>query len=103
MVPYMSLFPHGNDPTVGDDATGTGVVANFIGYRFNAPELTSNNIYIARFDYNITADGHHAIFWRGAMQGLRTDLVGAQFPGEPAAQDLLNNSRGLRRSVSGTA
>jgi hypothetical protein len=95
MVPYMSLFPHGNDASVGDDASGTGVVANFIGYRFNAPELTSNNIYIARFDYNITADGHHAIFVKGAMQGLRTDLVGAQFPGEPAAQQLLNNSRGI--------
>ena len=94
MVPYMSLFPHGNDPTVGDDATG-GPIANFIGYRFNAPELTSNNIYIARFDFNLTANGHHAIFLRGSMQGLRTDLVGAQFPGEPAAQALLNNSRGV--------
>jgi hypothetical protein len=94
MVPYMNLFPHGNDPTTGDDATGT-VVANFIGYRFNAPELTSQNIYIARFDYNLTADGHHAIFWRGSMEGLRTDLVGAQFPGEAASQDLLNNSRGF--------
>ncbi len=95
MVPYMSLFPHGNDPSVGDDASGTGVVANFIGYRFNAPELTSNNIYIARLDYIITANGHNAIFVKGAMQGLRTDLVGAQFPGESAAQQLLNNSRGI--------
>jgi hypothetical protein len=95
MVPYMSLFPHGNDPFVGDDASTTGIVANFIGYRFNAPEYTSNNIYIAKFDYNITADGHHAIFWRGSLEGLRTDLVGAQFPGEAPAQSLLNNSRGF--------
>ena len=95
MVPYMALFPHGNDPDVGDDASGTGVVANFIGYRFNAPDLTSNNIYIARFDYNITANGHHSIFWRGSMQGLATDLVVAQFPGEAPSQSLLNNSRGF--------
>ena len=95
MVPYMSLFPHGNDPFVGDDASTTGIVANFIGYRFNAPEYTYNNIYIAKIDYNISADGHHAIFWRGSLEGLRTDLVGAQFPGEPAAQSLLNNSRGF--------
>jgi hypothetical protein len=94
MTPYMALFPHGNDPFIGDDAGPTGIVANFIGYRFNAPQYTSNNIYIARFDYNITADGHHAIFWRGSMQGLATDLVGAQFPGESPAQVLLNNSRG---------
>jgi Carboxypeptidase regulatory-like domain len=95
MVPYMSLFPHGNDAAVGDDASGTGVVANFIGYRFNAPVYTFNNIYIARFDYNLTQDGHHAIFVKGALQGLQTGLVGAQFPGEAPAQDLLNNSRGF--------
>lgn len=100
MIPYMALFPHGNDPTVGLDATG-GPVANFIGYRFNAPELTYNNIYIGRVDYNITADGHHSIFLRGSLQGLKTDLVGAQFPGEPAAQRLLNNSRGLAVEYQG--
>jgi hypothetical protein len=100
MVPYMSLFPHGNDPTVGLDATG-GPVANFIGYRFNAPELTYNNIYIGRVDYNITADGHHSVFLRGSMQGLKTDLVGAQFPGEAAAQQLLNNSRGFAVQYQG--
>jgi hypothetical protein len=100
MVPYMNLFPHGNDPTIGDDATG-GPIANFIGYRFNAPELTSQNIYIARFDYNITADGHHSLFWRGSMEGLRTDLLGAQFPGQSASQELLNNSRGFAVQYQG--
>jgi hypothetical protein len=94
MVPYMSLFPHGNDPTQGLDATGS-VVANFEGYRFNAPELTYNNIYIARIDYNITTDGRKAIFWRGSLQGLRTDILGEQFPGGSPASDLLNNSRGF--------
>jgi hypothetical protein len=100
MVPYMNLFPHGNDPTEGDDATGT-VVANFIGYRFNAPELTSENIYIARIDYNLTQDGHHSIFWRGSMEGLNTDLLGEQFPGGNPSQGLLNNSRGFSVQYSG--
>ena len=100
MVPYMSLYPHGNDPTVGLDATG-GPVANFIGYRFNAPELTSDNIYIGRVDYKLSADGRHNLFVRGSMQGLKTDLVGAQFPGEAAAQDLLNNSRGIAVQYQG--
>ena len=94
MSSYMNLFPHGNDPSQGLDGGGTSV-ANFIGYRFNAPELTFNNIYIARFDYNITADGRKSIFWRGSMQGLRTDIVGEQFPGGSPSQDLLNNSRGF--------
>jgi len=100
MVPYMNLFPHGNDPTQGDDGGGSSV-ANFIGLRFNAPELTYQNIYIARFDYNLTADGHHSIFWRGSMEGLRTNLLGAQFPGAPAAQNLLNNSRGFSVQYQG--
>src|SRR5216684_655068 len=54
MTTYMGLFPHGNDRTQGLDAgtvdlSGNPVVANFIGFRFNAPVLTFNNIYIARF------------------------------------------------------
>jgi hypothetical protein len=106
MVPYMSLFPHGNDPTQGTDAgtvdlSGNPVVANFIGLRFNAPVLTFNNVYIARFDYNITKDGRHSIFWRGSMQGLKTDVTEAQFPGDSAASQLLNNSRGYAIQYQG--
>jgi Carboxypeptidase regulatory-like domain len=106
MVPYMNLFPHGNDPTQGDDAgtvdlSGNPVVANFIGLRFNAPVSTFNNVYIARIDYNITQDGKHTIFWRGSMQGLKTDLTEAQFPGQAAASQLLNNSRGFAVQYQG--
>jgi len=106
MTSYMGLFPHGNDPTQGLDAgivdlSGNPVVANFIGLRFNAPVLTFNNIYIGRFDYNITKDGRHSIFWRGSMQGLKTDLTEAQFPGQSAASQLLNNSRGYAVQYQG--
>jgi len=99
MVPYMGLFPHGNDPTQGLDAgtvdlSGNAAVANFIGLRFNAPVLTFNNVYIARFDYNITKDGRHSIFWRGSMQGLKTDVTEAQFPGQSAASQLLTIAAG---------
>jgi Carboxypeptidase regulatory-like domain len=105
MVSYMGLFPSGNDPTQGLDAGtdlgGTPVAANFIGLRFNAPVLTFNNVYIARFDYNLTKDGRHSIFWRGSMQGLKTDLTEAQFPGQAAASQLLNNSRGYAVQYQG--
>ena len=100
MLAYMKLFPSGNDPTQGLDATGS-VVANFEGFRFNAPERLTNNIYIARFDYNITHDGHHSVFWRGSMQGLKDDLIGEQFPGQSAASQLLNNSRGYSVQYQG--
>lgn len=101
MVKYMALFPQGNDPFVGFDAPGNGTVLNFEGFRFNAPELTYNNTYIARIDYNLTADGKHSIFWRGNLEGLNTDITGAQFPGESAASQLLNNSRGYAVQYQG--
>ena len=90
MVPYMTQFPHGNAPTVGFD---DGLA--FTGFVFDAPEATASNIYTARFDFNLTKDGHHTIFWKGAMQGLRTDLVEEQYPGQAPAAQLVNGSRGF--------
>jgi len=89
MISYMNLVPHGNDSSLGLD---NGL--NEIGVRFNAPLATSNNVYIARVDYNLTSNGRHTIAWRGNLEGLRTDVTAAQFPGQSAAQQLLNNSRG---------
>jgi len=100
MVPYMALFPHGTDTTQGIDSTATGA-QDFIGFTFNPPVLTYNNVYIGRFDYNITHDGRHSIFWRGSLQGLKTDLTPAQFPGQAAATQLLNNSRGYAIQYQG--
>jgi hypothetical protein len=101
MTSYMALFPHGNDPTQGLDAPGNGTVLNFVGFRFNAPELTFLNTYIARIDYNLTKSGKHSIFWRGNLEGLKTDIAGAQFPGQVAASQLLNNSRGFAVQYQG--
>lgn len=41
---------------------------NFAGYRFAAPTTQSWNWYIARLDYNITQDGNHTLFLRGAAR-----------------------------------
>ncbi len=100
MVPYMNLFPHGTDTTQGLDATSTGA-QDFIGFTFNPPVQTFNNIYIGRLDYNITKNGRHSIFWRGSLQGLKTDLTPAQLPGQSAAVKLLNNSRGYAIQYQG--
>jgi hypothetical protein len=100
VVPYMALFPHGTDTTQGLDSTPTGA-QDFIGFTFNPPVKTYNNIYIGRIDYNLTRDGHHSIFWRGSLQGLKTDLTPAEFPGQSAAAQLLNNSRGYAIQYQG--
>ena len=99
MTTYLGLFPHGNDPTQGLDAPGNGTVLNFEGFRFNAPERTFNNTYIGRIDYNLAKN--HSVFWRGNLEGLKTDIAGAEFPGESAASQLLNNSRGYAIQYQG--
>ena len=96
MISYMGLFPSGNVPSAGIDGG-----LSFSGFRFNAPSDFSSNIYIARFDFNLTQDGRHTIFWRGNLIGASDTLVPAQFPGEGAAQQLLNNSRGMAIQYQG--
>jgi Carboxypeptidase regulatory-like domain len=61
MIPYFNSFPMPNDNSVGDGY-------NFQGYRFAAPNLITDNWYIARVDYKITKNGNHSLFWRGALR-----------------------------------
>jgi hypothetical protein len=50
-----------NDTSVGDGL-------NYSGFRFRAPIRDDNNIFIAKIDYHVTADGKHTLFWRGSLQ-----------------------------------
>jgi hypothetical protein len=90
MLQYMKQLPSGNDPSQGFD---NGLAFN--GLIFNAPESTAGNVYTARMDYNITKNGRHALYVRGVLGGLKTDLIEANFPGESPTSTLLNNSRGM--------
>lgn len=96
MLQLMSLYPVGNSPSLGldDGLTSTG-------YRFNAPLNTNNNIYTARLDYMLTANGRHSIFVRGNLADINTDLLPAQFPGVPPDSKLLNNSRSIAVGYTG--
>ncbi len=40
-------------------------------YRFRAPASLDNNAFIARFDYHLTADGKHTLFWQSDMQNTQ--------------------------------
>jgi len=57
----LQQYPLPNDPTLGDGL-------NQQGFRFVANEARKFDTYIAKFDYKITRDGRHAIFWRGNLQ-----------------------------------
>jgi hypothetical protein len=96
MITYMALFPHGNSPGQSNDGG-----LSFNAFDFNAPQHISSNIYTSRIDWNITKDGHHSAFVRGVLGGVAFDLIPQQFPGQPVASQLLNNSRGLIGSYTG--
>jgi hypothetical protein len=95
MIAYIAQLPSGNSPVQGFDHG-----LSFNGLIFNAPESTTNNVYTARLDYNLTKDGRHAIYVRGVLGGLKTDLIEANFPGEVPTSTLLNNSRGIGTSYT---
>jgi hypothetical protein len=90
MITYMKNLPAGNSPASGFDGG-----LSFTGLNFDTALPTASNLYTSRVDYNLTQDGRQSIFVRGSLEGLRTGLFPGQFPGEPAASTLLNNSRGI--------
>ena len=95
-------FCTGQTPT-NDIAAGDGL--NYAGYVFRAPTKLDNDVFIARIDYHLTADGKHTLFWRGNVNDSRNP--GAPFlpgtyhtlPGElnPSApmQTTLDRSKGF--------
>src|SRR5579875_224945 len=87
VVKYFQSFPTPNDLTVGDGL-------NYDGYRFAAPVHNEFNTYIARFDYMLTQDGKHNLFWRG---NLMDDQQQNQpyLPGEGPVSSTDTHSRGF--------
>jgi hypothetical protein len=95
-------FCTGQSPT-NDISAGDGL--NYAGYVFRAPTKLDNDVFIARVDYHLTADGKHSLFWRGNLNDLRNP--GAPFlpgkyqilPGElnPSApmQTTVDHSKGF--------
>src|ERR1700688_4703584 len=75
-----------------DFAAGDGF--NYAGFVFRAPPSLDNDVFIARLDYRLTADGRHLLFWRGALQDLRNP--GAPFlPGDAPEQTNVDHSKGF--------
>ncbi|MCU1261424.1 MAG: hypothetical protein JWO80_4309, partial [Bryobacterales bacterium] len=90
MKQYLNSFPSGNDPSLGLD---NGL--NFTGLRFNAPQTLDQSAYVAKMDFNIDQARKHTVSVRGTLNGASQDLIAAQYPGQAAAQQLLDNSKGI--------
>ncbi len=82
----LQQYPMPNDTTVGDGL-------NTSGYRFASNHASSFNTYITRVDYHIDSHGNETLFWRGQTQNDKQPQS-QQFPGEPAASTLLDDSKG---------
>lgn len=93
----LAKYPVGNDDALGSDGG-----LNFSGYRFNAPYKLNNKAYVARMDFRLDKQGMHNAYIRGTLAGNKEDNSAAlaQFPGQPAASLLLNNSRGFTANYS---
>ncbi|MBM3762458.1 MAG: TonB-dependent receptor [Acidobacteria bacterium] len=94
----LAKYPVGNDPALGSDGG-----LNFSGLRFNAPFKLNNRAYVARMDFRIDKEGKHNAYIRGTLADNKEDNSAAlaQFPGQPAASLLLNNSRGFTANYTG--
>jgi hypothetical protein len=92
VVQYLNTWPKSNCSSVGD-----GV--NYDCFNFAAPITDTDNVYIAKMDYNITRDAKHRISVSASLNN--DNYAFAPFlPGEAPQQDMLNYSKGIVASYS---
>jgi hypothetical protein len=83
----MQQYPEPNSTVVGDGL-------NYSGFTFSSPLPDNENTSILKFDYNLTQNGNHRLFFRGNLQD--DTLAGAeQFPGQPASTTTRANNKGI--------
>ncbi len=106
-------YPLPNTDTVGDGL-------DFRGFSFSSPLPAKLDAYVAKVDYNLTADGNHRLFVRGILnndnQASRTSSSptaaasptsitgdgGEQFPGQPQQTVDRDNNKGLSLGYAAT-
>ena len=87
VVSLLNQYPVANEFNAGDGS-------NTLGYRFSPNVDRSFNTYITRLDYHITSNGSETLFARGEMQNFK-EPGPQQFPGQPAATNFLDDSKGI--------
>ena len=88
---YFQSLPLANSNTTGDGY-------NYQGFVYAAPTSNTQNVYIARADYNITSDGKQHLSVLGALNNNAGDACGGcqpYFPGEPPQLSTVNYSKGI--------
>ena len=52
-------------------------------------------MYVAKLDYNLTANGNHRLFVRGVQDGDHNSAGAQQFPGQPNSVVEVVTSKGV--------
>ena len=86
----LAQYPAGNDPQSGSDRG-----LNFSSFRFNAPQNRDDRAYVAKLDFNLDTSGKHTLSLRGTVADNKRDETAAQFPGQEAASQQIDTSKGL--------
>jgi len=104
VMAIFNQYPRANTDSVGDGF-------NYRGFTFSSPLPGKLDAYVLKLDYNLTQNGTHRLFVRGAIDGDRlanqsdvssfTGDGGSQFPGLPANRTTVNTSKTI--SVGYTA
>lgn len=88
---YQKYLPFSSDAArTSPSVTDSG--ANVLTYRFNAPVLASQNIYIARLDYNLNSK--NSLFFRGT-RNQASSAEAELFPGSNDGINHRDSSRGF--------
>lgn len=97
----MSIFQQ--YPLPNTNSLGDGY--NLQGFTFSSPLPSKLDTYVAKLDYNVTANGNHQLFVRGGLMNDKgasrndptsiTGSGGSEFPGQPANISHLNNTKGI--------
>jgi hypothetical protein len=91
VLAILNQYPAANE-NAGDGS-------NTLGFRFAPPADASFNTYITRLDYHITANGSETLFARGETQNFKQPGQ-PQFPGQSAATNALDDSKGLTIGIT---
>ncbi|HVN21989.1 MAG TPA: TonB-dependent receptor, partial [Dongiaceae bacterium] len=93
---YFQSLPQPNSNSTGDGY-------NYQGFVFASPTHQTQNVYIARLDYNLTQDGKQRLSLTGASRDDSDDTCGGcqpYFPGQPPQGQTVYHNKGLIGSYS---
>jgi hypothetical protein len=95
VLDVFQQYPMPNSATVGDGL-------NLLGYTFASPWPDNLNMFVAKLDYNITANGSHRVFLRGVQDGDHNNAGAEQFPGQPNSVIEVVTSKGMTAGYTAT-